>query len=233
MNNILQLKIELEDINPKIWRRFLVKNNISFHDLHNIIQLVMGWENYHMFEFNINNETISSGKEGFNPAEGSFRKLFQSPEFIKMLEQQDPNKGSGILDVTKINKILKNAEKNKPKIKFNIDSKISELIKSSGQKFNYLYDFSDNWEHTITVEKILDEKDVQECPFCLAGERAYPPEDCGGVNGYYELIKIKKNRKHPEYEERIIEWLGEDFDFELIDINFINKKLKNIVRNLK
>ncbi|MEK6874196.1 MAG: plasmid pRiA4b ORF-3 family protein [Nanoarchaeota archaeon] len=48
MTKILQLKIVLDGITPKIWRRFLVKDNISFDDLHNVIQAVMGWENYHL-----------------------------------------------------------------------------------------------------------------------------------------------------------------------------------------
>jgi len=47
MKDILQLKISLKDIEPKIWRQFLVPNTINFNELHNIIQIIMGWENYH------------------------------------------------------------------------------------------------------------------------------------------------------------------------------------------
>lgn len=52
-----------------------------------------------------------------------------------------------------------------------------------------------------------------------------PPEDCGGVWGYQELPEIKKDKNHPDYEEKIIEWLGEDFDFEEFDLNGVNKSL--------
>src|SRR3989338_9979532 len=58
MGKILQLKIILRDIEPKIWRRFLVYDNISFHKLHGIIQDAMGWENYHLYEFDINGDQL-------------------------------------------------------------------------------------------------------------------------------------------------------------------------------
>jgi len=57
---IYQLKITLKDISPPIWRRFLVKNNITFHRLHTIIQDIMGWENYHLYEFKVNEVYISA-----------------------------------------------------------------------------------------------------------------------------------------------------------------------------
>ena len=47
MTKTLQLRIELDEISPKVWRQFLVKDSITFQDLHNIIQIVMGWESYH------------------------------------------------------------------------------------------------------------------------------------------------------------------------------------------
>ena len=103
MTNVLQLKITLEGITPKIWRRFLVKDNTTFQKLHDIIQIVMGWGNYHMFEFQIGDMCISADEEGHNLAESSFKKLYQSPEFLKMLKQTKMKNGSASLDVNKIN----------------------------------------------------------------------------------------------------------------------------------
>jgi len=182
MAQILQLKITLEGISPKIWRRFLVKDNLTFQKLHEIIQIVMGWGNYHLYAFCVGKEKI------------------------------------GLPDPHFDNKQL-NAKKIKIKDKL-----------SAKQKFGYVYDFGDNWEHTLTVEKILDDNGTF-VPVCLGGERAGPPEDCGSYPGYYELIKIKKNKKHPEYQERIVEWLGEDFDFEKFNLNKINKEL--LIQNIK
>ncbi|MBI4739621.1 plasmid pRiA4b ORF-3 family protein [Candidatus Woesearchaeota archaeon] len=228
--SILQMKINLEGITPKIWRRFLVKDNITFQELHSIIQVVMGWDNYHMFEFHINDVCISADEEGHNLAESSFKKLYQSPEFIKMLEQTKLKNGSASLNVNKLNKILKEQEQNKKTVTYKLKSKINTLIHSEKQKFDYLYDFGDNWEHMLIIEKILDSADAPFIPFCLGGERACPPEDCGSVPGYYELQKIKKNKNHKEYKERIAEWLGEDFDFEHFDLDETNKELRRLVK---
>lgn len=232
MTSILQIKIEINGIMPKIWRRFLVKDNISFQALHDVIQLVMGWENSHLYEFQIGDAAIGCDEEGYNLAEAGFKTLFNSPEVIKMLEKVDLKRGPASLDVDKLNRLLKDAEKNKPKPKFTVATKIGELLRSRGQKFSYLYDFGDSWEHSLKVEKVL-EGDAQETPVCLGGERACPPEDCGSIPGYYELQKLQKNKKHPDYEERIVEWLGEDFDFELFDTHPINGVLRKMARSLK
>ena len=225
MAKILQLKIALNGIKPEIWRRFLVEDSISFKRLHKTIQTVMGWEDYHMYKFCIDNEEIVPEEEGYNLAESSFNKLFKSPEFMKMLEQLDMKKGSATLDVDKMNKMLHEMEQNKAKNQYDINSKINQLIKSEKQKFTYLYDFGDSWEHTIVVEKILEKDQSKKYPICLEGERACPPEDCGSIPGYYNLIKIRKNKKHPQYEELIVEWLGEDYDPELFIVDWVNAKL--------
>ena len=227
MAKILQLKIRVEEIKPPIWRRFLVKEDITFEKLHEIIQELMDWDNYHLYEFNVNNISIALDEdEGFNPAEGILNQLKNSPEFTKLLEQQDLSKGGVTLDVKKVNKILQEANKKKiTKEKSGVNIIISKIINQEKLKFSYYYDFGDNWENIIVVEKILEEEPNKKYPVCIDGARAGPPEDCGGVWGYEELMEIQKDKNHPDYEERIVEWLGEDFDFEEFDMNKINEKL--------
>jgi len=224
MKKILQLKISLNEVKPAVWRRFLVEDCITFQKLHEVIQTVMGWENYHLFEFNVRGIAVSCEEEGFNPAEASFKKIFSSPEFMKMLEKQDLNKNSVFLDTDKVNEIIKNNEKNKPKNDFNMETKVNELIKSAGQKFSYHYDFGDNWIHAVKVEKILEKDDSKNYSECIAGERACPPEDCGGVSGYERLLRILKNKNHKEHKE-MLEWVGVEFDSEEFDLNEINNEL--------
>lgn len=74
-----------------------------------------------------------------------------------------------------------------------------------GSSFNYTYDFGDNWEHKVTVEKVVDASAVASLPACTDGRRAGPPEDCGGVWGYEELLAILANPLHPQHAERA-EW---------------------------
>lgn len=94
--------------------------------------------------------------------------------------------------------------------------------------FVYEYDFGDSWHHRITVEKILPpDSAAGRFAECLDGGRACPPEDCGGVWGYADLLKIIRNPKHKEYES-MIEWLGGEFDPEAFDRDRINKYLRKL-----
>lgn len=96
------------------------------------------------------------------------------------------------------------------------------------QTFGYEYDFGDSWEHEITVEKILPhDPAAATTALCLDGARACPPEDCGGVWGYDNLLKILKNRKHPEHRS-MMEWLGRAFDPEAFDAAKINLWLRKL-----
>ncbi|GLY96778.1 plasmid pRiA4b ORF-3 family protein [Actinoplanes sp. NBRC 103695] len=91
---------------------------------------------------------------------------------------------------------------------------LEQVATGVGDKARYLYDFGDNWEHEITVEKLLDRQAVQY-PRCTGGRRAAPPDDCGGIWGYADLLDILADPTHPEHSERL-EWLGltsaEDLD---------------------
>jgi len=76
------------------------------------------------------------------------------------------------------------------------------------------------------VEKILPLQTDMHSPLCLAGKRACPPEDCGGIWGYAELLEVLQDPEHPEYEERL-EWLGDSFDPEAFDLDEVNQILHN------
>jgi hypothetical protein len=94
--------------------------------------------------------------------------------------------------------------------------------------FGYEYDFGDSWEHEITVEKILpSDAAAATVALCLDGARACPPEDSGGVWGYDNLLKILKNRKHPEHRS-MMEWLGRPFDAEAFDLAKTNIWLRKL-----
>lgn len=63
MTKIIQLKIVLDETKPEIWRRIQVESNITFMELHHAIQIAMGWENCHLFEFKVNSYRISYDSE--------------------------------------------------------------------------------------------------------------------------------------------------------------------------
>ena len=76
------------------------------------------------------------------------------------------------------------------------------------------------------MEKIISPTPKVHYPRCLEGERACPPEDCGGILGYKDLLEILKNPEDPEYETTL-EWLG-DFDPNAFDIEAVNHELRHI-----
>jgi len=102
--------------------------------------------------------------------------------------------------------------------------KIEDLLMDEKQKIVYEYDFGDGWEHDILLEKIIEKDPKLEYPICIKGKMCCPPEDCGGVWGYVGLLEVIKNPKHPEYED-MMEWLGDDFDPDVFDIDLVNELL--------
>ena len=102
--------------------------------------------------------------------------------------------------------------------------KLSAMLKKEKDSMKYEYDFGDGWIHTILLEKILPVDTNTIYPVCLAGKMHCPPEDCGGVWGYTDLLEILKDPKHEDYEDNK-EWLGDDFDPNEFNIEMINAYL--------
>ena len=86
---------------------------------------------------------------------------------------------------------------------------LEQVAPDARSKISYTYDFGDDWEHDIVVEQILDLSATVSYPRCTGGRRAAPPDDCGGVWGYAELVEILGDPAHEEHDERL-EWLGLD-----------------------
>ena len=105
---------------------------------------------------------------------------------------------------------------------------LAQVAPGEGAQFGYEYDFGDSWEHEIIVEKILSgPAAAATTALCLDGARACPPEDCGGIWGYAELLKTLKNSKHPEHQA-MKEWLGGPFDAETFDAAKVNLWLRKL-----
>lgn len=165
-----QLKLSLLGIKPEIWRRIVVPAAISLDRLHDVIQIVMPWEDIHLYEFQI-------GKNLYSAYADEEDRVIYCGEF-----------------------------------------RLGDLVKQKGRKFLYRYDFGDGWEVELTVE---DSRFPKAALFCLEGERAAPPEDVGGIPGYENFLRALKKPADKEYE-KLIEWLGEEFDPELFNSDATN-----------
>ncbi|MBI6549390.1 plasmid pRiA4b ORF-3 family protein [Xenorhabdus lircayensis] len=160
MEKFYLLKITLIETNPSIWRRFVVPSNISLDRLHDVIQVVMGWDDSHLHVF-----------------------AFSAKRFTEMPEEPEDGQEEGKV-------------------------KLDSLIKRKGGKFNYLYDFGDSWEHEVILENSNYSPEELPMPiFCLEGQRACPPEDCGGIYGYMDLLQILKDPTHEDYQQ-MFKWVN-------------------------
>ncbi|MDX8407837.1 MAG: plasmid pRiA4b ORF-3 family protein [Mariprofundaceae bacterium] len=108
--------------------------------------------------------------------------------------------------------------------------RLGDLIKQKGRTFRYLYDFGDSWEHELVLEESrYFHPELRTELACLEGERACPPEDVGGVPGYFEFCSALKGPNHEEHE-RYMEWSGGDYDSEQYDSESVNWELKKYLR---
>ena len=176
------LKIHLLDMEPAIWRRFVVPASITLDRLHDVIQIIMGWTDSHLHEFTIGNKRYT-----------------EYPE----------SKEDGLVCGR---------------------YRLGDLIKQKGRTFRYLYDFGDSWEHELVLEESrYVNPELRTKLACLDGQRACPPEDVGGVHGYFEFLNALKAPYHEEHGS-YTEWSGGSFDSERFDPESINWELMKYIR---
>ena len=103
--------------------------------------------------------------------------------------------------------------------------RISAVLKREKAKVIYEYDFGDGWVHDVILEKTLPADEAIKYPVCVAGKLNCPPEDCGGIWGYYHMLDVLKDPGHKEYEETV-EWLDRDFDPTEFDKEMVTNLLR-------
>ena len=167
---VLQILVEIEDVEPTVWRRILVPETYFWSDLHPVLQAALGWGMEHDYEF--------------------------------ILEEKNGHEVDHAL--------LGN-------------TRIVETVKV-GETLEYLYDPEDKWRHKITIEEIVPRNKLMEYPVCIGGENACPPEECGGANGYADLLTCMDDPTSEDHEN-VMEWLGGFFDPSGFDANYVNQEL--------
>jgi hypothetical protein len=93
--------------------------------------------------------------------------------------------------------------------------RLRDVLRPRKTRIDYLYDFGDCWEHRLTVTNTRTGDPDLSYPRYIAGERNAPPEDCGGIPGFYETLNAAANPTHPNHAEAK-KWL-DDYDPNLID----------------
>lgn len=99
------------------------------------------------------------------------------------------------------------------------DFALGEILHEKGDTMILEYDFGDGWEHDVRLSSVEDyaEGEARKIVF-VSGKRACPPEDCGGIWGYEELLELhaqRAARKRISTDDRErLEWHGMDRDFD-------------------
>lgn len=166
-DQIAIVRIELEGIEPLIWRRVAVPTPVTLSVVHSVIQAAMGWLNSHLWE-------IEANGLKYGP------RLPDEPDW---------------------NERMQNAA----------SATLSSLLARGIAEFGYLYDMGDGWQHRVIIERQRTCEAGVLYPQFLGGERRCPPEDCGGVPGYYEFLKNIASKQKAE-REHALRWYGRPYD---------------------
>lgn len=104
---------------------------------------------------------------------------------------------------------------------------LGELLRQPKDRIGYEYDLGDGWLHKIQLESRTDEQLPVKV---LKAKNACPPEDCGGVWGYADILEILKKKRKSKADKEILEWLDEDFEPEAYDLDHVNQQLSIIFK---
>ena len=95
-------------------------------------------------------------------------------------------------------------------------TRLRDVIGPGITPIDYTYDFGDNWEHELVISDVRRGDPGKAYPRYIGGERDCPPEDCGGIPGFYEMLEARADPTHPDHAE-ISEWLDE-YDPDELDV---------------
>lgn len=109
--------------------------------------------------------------------------------------------------------------------------KLREVVPGVGARFEYHYDFGDNWWHDIEIEGLLVPEAGTSYPTCTAGDRSAPPEDVGGKFGYQRYLEALADPEHEDHEEKLM-WRG-PFDPEAFSVEAVNRELRKRFRSTR
>jgi hypothetical protein len=170
VNEIATVRIELRDTDPLIWREVEVPTSMTLKVLHGVIQAVMGWFDYHLWEF-----TIAKQRYGLPMEEDWGTALRKEAAKVRLRDVLKPRKTT----------------------------------------IDYLYDFGDSWELRLTVTRVGPGDPHISYPRYVGGERNAPPEDCGGIPGFYDMLEALEDPDHPNHADAK-EW-ADEYDPHTID----------------
>lgn len=208
---IYQFYSELADYKPKIWRRFQVLGNVTMARFGYILMTLYEMQASHLFSLTVPIRENVRLMKGMSDADLSYMDEFWRFEIPTI--DLPPNKDELVSDAT--------------------ECKLRSILRGvPGEKLAFLYDFGDNWEVNVTLEAILEDKELsgRELPRVLEGKGYGIIEDCGGPWGLKQIAKAFRKKSGEDYET-YRDWLGrDDIDLTAFDLADMNLRLKKVPR---
>lgn len=221
---IYQIYAELQEYEPKIWRRFQVMNDITMARLAYVLMTLFEMQGSHLYLFEVDelNNFIINNLEFYNKHIDDFKEddFFKIGQYGCIFEDDD---------------IIPRLDKRYRELKDAKDEKLKWILDRENQKMEFQYDFGDNWRFNIVLEKIFQDENItgRELPRVIEGEGFGVIEDCGGTMGLEDIKKAFEAKKGEDYE-MYSNWLGiEDLNLDKCDLEDLNFRLKKLPRIFK
>lgn len=184
------INIQLIGSEPLIWRKIIMPAGATFNRLNDVIQNVTNflsgypYDDYHLFEFDLGELIVTNSEEAYLEHKHYKNNKGMYEERLKSMAEEFLEFEIPYQERLKI-------EVRKPST-LKIDSYIEKL-----KEIKYEYDFGDGWEFLVKLEDIVDDY-YFGFPTLLDGAETAPPEDVGGLHGFYEFLKIYNDKNHPK-----------------------------------
>ena len=222
---IYQMYAELQDYEPKIWRRFQVMNDITIARLAYILMTLFEMQGSHLYRFEVDelDNFITNHLEHYN----KYYKEYESIEDLWKVGQYGC--------IFENDDIIPHPDKRYRELKNAKDIKLKHIIDEENEKMEFQYDFGDNWCFNIILEKIYEDESIsgKDLPRVIEGEGFGIIEDCGGTGGLEDIREAFKVKKGEDYE-MYSNWLGKDeLDLSKCDLEDLNFRLKKLPRIFK
>jgi hypothetical protein len=107
------------------------------------------------------------------------------------------------------------------------DVTLGDLNLAHRDRMVYDYQFGEGWRVDIRVEKTAAAAKGVRYPACIGGERAGPPEDCGGVEAFHDMLACLKDPSS-DLGKEWAGWLGPDYDPAACDLEKVNQALRKL-----
>lgn len=221
---IYQIYAELENYEPKIWRRFQAMENITVAKLAYILMALFEMQEGHLYVFEVNE---------FQNYENHIKNKIRNIEYYKSYKNKPKIAQYGC--IFKDYHIPNIPNKSYRKLKDAKDVKLKNIIYEIDDKMKFKYDFGDNWNINVTLEKKFKDKEITgfELPRVIEGEGLGIVEECGGTKGLVDIREAFKTKKGAEYE-MYSNWLGiKELDLSKCDLSDLNYRLKRLTKIYK